>query len=71
MDKNAYLKIEAMHVLDFILSLEGIILKKVNAQDNNIIKNIFQKSLEFLCWQTINNLEISLKISNTTISSSF
>jgi hypothetical protein len=36
-----------MHILHFIVSFEYITFKKINAQKDGIILNVFQKGLEF------------------------
>jgi hypothetical protein len=48
MHQNTNLEIVFVHVLHFTLCFECIILRKVNARNNGVIKNIFQKGLEFL-----------------------
>jgi len=37
-----------MHILHFIVSFEYITFKKINAQKDGIILNVFQKGIEFL-----------------------
>jgi hypothetical protein len=48
MHQNGNLKIILVHVLDLIMSFECIILLKVYAWKNGVIKNIVQKLFEFL-----------------------
>jgi hypothetical protein len=48
MHQNGNLKIILVHVLDLIMIFECIILLKVYAWKNGVIKNIVQKLFEFL-----------------------
>ncbi len=41
MNQNVNLEIIPMHILHFIMSLERIVLKKVNAREDCIIRDVF------------------------------
>jgi len=51
-NKDYYLEWKPMHILDLILDLHCIIFKKIYAQDNNVIRYVFQIVFRFFLLPT-------------------